>query len=493
MKLRDIFDNTKFAEDVGDIVITGICIDSRKVAPGDIYVCIEGLRADGHDFIDQAAERGAVAVLHKKGKRGLSDVKLPKIGVADTRHALAFLCKKFFGDPTANMKLIGVTGTNGKSSTVAFVEEILRDCGKKVGAIGTMGVRACGKVLDIPFATSTTPDTIELYQMFVEMAKKNVEYVVMEVTSHALALEKVAALRFALGLFTNLSQDHLDFHGTMENYRLAKARLFDLCDKGVINHDDDTRDFLLKYAKIPMITYGLEPTADYYARDMMLSRNKISYTIENDDVEVNVPGLFTVYNTLCAYAACRELGLPAKKVTAALGKVAGVHGRIQSIPNLHGFTVIVDYAHTPDGLENIIKSCRDFTENHIITVFGCGGDRDPVKRPIMGEVAGRLSDFCIITSDNPRNENPDEIIAQVEAGVKQAGCEYKKITDRREAIVAAIDLAREEDCVIIAGKGHEDYQEFENGRRVFFDDAKIAEEALRIEWLEEIKRKNNQK
>ena len=478
MKLRDIFENTKLAEAAGDVEITGICIDSRKIMPGDIYVCIEGTQVDGHDFVKEAVERGAAAILHKKNKRGLADVDVPKIGVADTRHALAFACKQFFGDPTKGMKLVGVTGTNGKSSTVAFVEEILLACGKKVGAVGTMGARINGEVLDIPFATSTTPDTVELYHMLAAMAKADVEYVVMEVTSHALALQKVAALRFALGLFTNLSQDHLDFHGTMENYRLAKARLFDLADKGIINHDDDTRDFLLKYAKIPMVTYGLAPDCDYYARDMVMGRNRISYIIENDVVEVNIPGKFTVYNTLCAYAACRELGMSVDAVAAALRGVAGVDGRIQSIPNYCGFTVIVDYAHSPDGLENIITSCREFTENRIITVFGCGGDRDPTKRPIMGEIAGRLSDYCIITSDNPRNEKPEDIIAQVEEGLAPTNCPYKGIVDRREAIFAAIAMARDEDCVIIAGKGHEDYQEFENKRRVHFDDAKVAEEAF---------------
>ena len=224
--------------------------------------------------------------------------------------------------------------------------------------------------------------------------------------------------------------------------------------------------------------YGLTPDSDYYADDVVMARNKISYIIENDVVEVPIPGKFTVYNTLCAYAAGRELGFSAKEIAAATSSIGGVSGRIQSIPNYRGFTVIVDYAHSPDGLENIITSCREFTENRIITVFGCGGDRDAAKRPIMGEIAGRLSDFCVITSDNPRNEDPDSIIAMVEQGIIPTKCEYLKITDRREAIFAAINMAQDEDCVIIAGKGHEDYQEFENGRRIHFDDAQVAKEAL---------------
>ena len=478
MKLKDIFTDTKFEADAGNIEITGICIDSRKVAPGNLYVCIEGTQVDGHNFTEDAIARGAAAILHKKGKRGMKDIAVPRVAAEDTRLALAFVCKRFFGDPSANIKLIGVTGTNGKSSTVAFVEEILRAQGKKVGAIGTLGARIDGKPVNIEFVTSTTPDTVELYHMLAAMRDDGAEYVVMEVTSHALALHKVAALRFALGLFTNLTQDHLDFHGTMENYRAAKAKLFDLSDRGIINFDDSTCGFLMKHAKIPMATYGLTPDSDYYADDVVMGRNKISYVIENDVVEVPIPGKFTVYNTLCAYAAARELGFAAADIAAAARAIGGVSGRIQSIPNYHGFTVIVDYAHSPDGLENIITSCREFTENRVITVFGCGGDRDNAKRPIMGEIAGRLSDFCIITSDNPRSENPDSIIAMVEEGIKPTNCGYQKIADRRDAIFAAIAMAEDEDCVIIAGKGHEDYQEFEGGRRVHFDDAEVAREAL---------------
>jgi len=477
MKLKDIFDNTTFAAAHGDIYITGLCIDHRKIAPGNVFVCIEGTRIDGHTFAKEAVERGAVAILHSEN-RTMDDIDVPKIAVTNTRLALAFACRNFYGDPTANMKLIGVTGTNGKSSTVSFLEETLLACGKKTGAIGTLGVRANGKNLDIPFATSTTPDTIELYQMLSAMAAQDVEYVAMEVTSHALALHKVSALRFALGIFTNLSQDHLDFHGTMDNYLRAKACLFDLADKGIINHDDDTRGFLLAYSKIPMLTYGRDADADFLIHDVKLGADKISYNIEGNFVGVNIPGTFTIYNTACTYAACRELGLPASDVTRALGGVSGVAGRIQSIPNDRGFTVVVDYAHSPDGLDNIISSCREFTRGRVITVFGCGGDRDPIKRPIMGEIAGRLSDYCIITSDNPRNENPADIIEETARGTEKANCPAEKIVDRREAIFRAIAMAKPDDTVIIAGKGHEDYQEFENGRRVHFDDAKIAEEAL---------------
>ncbi|MCL2753626.1 MAG: UDP-N-acetylmuramoyl-L-alanyl-D-glutamate--2,6-diaminopimelate ligase, partial [Defluviitaleaceae bacterium] len=406
-------------------------------------------------------------------------VAAPTIIAKDARVELSRVAKVFYGDPAGGMKLVGITGTNGKTSTTSFVEHILLSAGKRVGAIGTLGVRLDGKPLDMPFATSTTPDTIELFAIIRAMSDAGCEYLVMEVSSHALALHKVSELRFDVGIFTNLSQDHLDFHGTMENYRHAKATLFNLCDVGIINHDDDMRDFLLDFApdSCKMLTYGMDG-GNYHATDCILQSSGVSYIIKGQEIAVPIPGKFTIYNTLAAYGASLALGLDAKIVRDALANMQGVGGRIQSIPNNRGISVIVDYAHTPDGLENIITACRGFTKGRVITVFGCGGDRDPIKRPIMGEMAGRLSDFCIITSDNPRNENPADIIDQVEQGMLQTSCEYQKIIDRQKAIFAAIAMAKADDCVIIAGKGHETYQEFENGRREDFDDAKIAQHAL---------------
>jgi UDP-N-acetylmuramoyl-L-alanyl-D-glutamate--2,6-diaminopimelate ligase len=466
-------------------------------------VCIEGIHVDGHKFAFDAVDKGAAAILCKKGREGEMPPNIPIISADDTRLALAFKCKEFFGDPSGpseshakGMKLIGITGTNGKTSTTAFIENVLIKLGKSVGSIGTLGTRLNGFPLDMTdmtFSTSTTPDTIELYQILTAMQKAGSEYVVMEVSSHALALHKVAALNFALGIFTNLTQDHLDFHGNMENYRLAKAQLFDLAGTGIINYDDKTRDFLLDYAaahKRPkMLTYGLNG-GDYHAANYSLQKDKISYIIVgttlaaeplslgHPQIEIPIPGKFNIYNSLCTFAAAHQLGFNEDDIAKALKEMHVVDGRIQTIPNNRGFTVIVDYAHSPDGLENIITACREFTKGRIITVFGCGGDRDSAKRPIMGEVAGRLSDYCIITSDNPRNENPASIIAETAAGLFPTGCEYDAIIDRKEAISAAILKAKPGDCVIIAGKGHETYQEFENGRRVDFDDAKIAREIL---------------
>ena len=466
---------------INGVEISGISIDSRKVQAGDLYVCIEGLQVDGHRFAQQAVDAGAVAVLCSEGRVGEMPQNVEIVEAKDTRLAMAYICHEFFDNPARNMKLVGITGTNGKTSTTAFLEGILRKCGKKVGSIGTLGVLLDGLPLDIPFATSTTPDTVELYQILGEFAEAGAEFVVMEVSSHALALHKVAALNFELGIFTNLSQDHLDFHGTMENYRRAKAGLFDLCNIGIINHDDETRDFLLDYAtsKCKMITYGIGG-GDFCALDYSLQSSGVSYIIKGHRVSVPIPGKFTVYNSLCAYVAACQLGLCGAEVTKAMSEMAGVGGRIQSIPNNRGFSVIVDYAHSPDGLENIITACREFTAGQIITVFGCGGDRDATKRPIMGEVAGRLSDLVIITSDNPRNENPQMIIEQIFEGIADKNKVFK-LVDRKDGIVKAINLAKTGDCVIIAGKGHENYQEFENGRIVDFDDTQVASEALEVD------------
>ncbi|MCL2354135.1 MAG: UDP-N-acetylmuramoyl-L-alanyl-D-glutamate--2,6-diaminopimelate ligase [Defluviitaleaceae bacterium] len=510
----------------------GIAIDSRKVKAGYLYVCIEGLQVDGHSFAAQAVENGAIALLCKKGRGGdMPDAEVLIIEAEDTRLEMAKICKQHYEDPSKDMKLIGITGTNGKTSTAGFVEQALVQLGQPVGSIGTLGVRVNGEALDMPFATSTTPDTVELYEILTEMKARGVAYVVMEVSSHALALHKVAQLTFDVGVFTNLSQDHLDFHGTMENYRLAKAGLFNLSRKGIINHDDDTLDFLLDYTKgkCDIATYGING-GDFKASNHLLQKDGISYIIEgqavdsppvipnqvgDDEVEVeddegqadalachcgldrgspthaeqsptnpitiNIPiaGKFTIYNSLATFATLATLGFDKEAIATTLANIKGIGGRIQSIPTGgKGFSVIVDYAHTPDGLENIISSCREFTEGRIITIFGCGGDRDPIKRPIMGEVAGRLSDYCIITSDNSRNEDPAAIIAQVEEGLAPTKCEYEMIIDRKEAIYKAIAIAKPDDCIIIAGKGHEDYQEFEKGRQINFDDKKIAEEAL---------------
>jgi len=459
---------------INDVEISGIAIDSRKVQPGDLYVCISGLNVDRHDYAAAAEAAGAAAVLCEREIEGLT---IPQVVVENCRFALCFVSDAFFGRPASGMKIIGVTGTNGKTSTVYFIEQILRKMGKTVGAIGTLEAKINGVPMDTPFATSTTPDTIELYRILRMMADRGVEYVVMEVSSHALALDKVSAIRFRLGLFTNLSQDHLDFHGTMEAYLQAKSVLFSLTDEGITNADDETVDYLLSAAKCPMFTYGIEG-GNYRADDVKLSESGVNYAAFGVNVRVNIPSKFTVYNTLCAFAAAVRLGFAPAEIASALAQLGGVPGRVQRVPNDKGLTVIVDYAHTPDALVNVLTSCRDFTAGRLICVFGCGGDRDPLKRPLMGEAVGQLSNLAVITSDNPRNEKPESIIEQVIPGIEPTGCEYVIIIDRKEAIAFAISQAAPDDCVVIAGKGHEDYQEFENGLKIHFDDSEIAAEIL---------------
>ncbi|MCL2415330.1 MAG: UDP-N-acetylmuramoyl-L-alanyl-D-glutamate--2,6-diaminopimelate ligase [Defluviitaleaceae bacterium] len=489
MKLSEVLNGLNLdITNIEEAEITGISIDSRKVCAGDLYVCIEGLNVDGHDFAVEAISRGAAALLCSRALEiseilevskisETTEINIPQVITENTRLALCTICHNFYNNPAKNMKVIGITGTNGKTSTLSFMEQILRQFGKSVGSIGTFGAKINGEILDIPFATATTPDTIELYKILCAMEDANCEYVVMEVSSHALALDKVMALRFALGLFTNLSQDHLDFHGSMEEYKKAKSLLFSLCDHGIINSDDDAYEYLKEAAKCPITTYGIE-SGDFLARNISLEDYGVEYTIGDTAVCIDVPGKFSIYNSLCAFVAAITLGFETHVAAAAISKLEGVPGRIQHIPNNHGLTVIVDYAHTPDGLENIIAACREFTPGRIITVFGCGGDRDSAKRPIMGGVAGSLSDLVIITSDNPRNENPENIIAQIEKGIASTHTEYLKITDRKEAVFAAVSVALPLDCVIIAGKGHENYQEFENKRRIKFDDIEIAKEAF---------------
>ncbi|GHV38845.1 UDP-N-acetylmuramoyl-L-alanyl-D-glutamate--2,6-diaminopimelate ligase [Clostridia bacterium] len=467
--------------------VAGITIDSRKAREGFMFICISGLNADGHKFIEEAASLGATVAVCEHGDCDYpADITV--VSVTSTRETLNSLAGNFYDHAVNRMRVIGVTGTNGKTSTTHFLESILAECGVNPGVIGTSGARTLtagvASAVNIPYATSTTPDTIELHAIFAEMAKRGTEYVAMEVSSHALALQKVGEVKFALGIFTNLTQDHLDFHVNMQNYLEAKARLFSLCAVGLINADAEqsAAEYIKNNAAAKIKTFAIDNEADFKAENLTLSPTGISFELSLDEKKVkfalNIPGRFSAYNALAAVSAAITLGFPPDKVAAGLAKVENVPGRIQPIENSRGFNVFVDYAHSPDGLKNIINAVKEFTKGRVITVFGCGGNRDPIKRPIMGKICGELSDFCVITSDNPRNEVPERIIEAAEVGIKQTDCEYIKITDRREAIFKAIGLAKKGDSVIIAGKGHEDYQEFENNRRVRFDDAETAKEAL---------------
>lgn len=465
-----------------DSEIKGITIDSRKAGKGILFVAMQGMTVDGHDFIKSAYEKGCRAVITEKSVDDIpADMSVYQVSSART--ALAKMAANFYGEPSKAMNMIGVTGTNGKTSTTYFMESVLNYVKRKTAVIGTVEIRIGGEKREIDFATSTTPDTLELNQMLRIMADENVEDVVMEVSSHGLELQKVDGIDFEVGIFTNLTQDHLDFHITMENYCKAKSKLFRMCKYGIINADDPWAEKVTEDATCEIITYGIDSDCDLKAENIEYKMDRVHFTVKINnkdyDFELMVPGRFSVYNALATIGAAYAMGISPKDIQSGINNIKGVPGRIQNVPNDKGFNVIVDYAHTPDGLENIINSVREFTKGRVITVFGCGGDRDRTKRPIMGEIVARLADIPVITSDNPRTENPDDIVKEVEVGVKSVTDDYIMIVDRKEAIFKAVSIAEKGDSVIIAGKGHENYQILKD-KTIHFDDVEVAKEALEV-------------
>ncbi len=482
MKLFDVMINTRYELIQGNNVeIKNVTIDSRCVTKGSMFFCIKGFHTDGHTYIKDAVKQGAVAIVVEELQNSYPE-NIAVLKVENSREALAFAAANIYNKPSESFNLIGVTGTNGKTSTTYFMEAILKEYGEKTGIIGTVETRIGNESVDIHFATSTTPDTVELQKIFAKMRDENVKNVVMEVTSHALALNKVDGVRYKVGIFTNLTQDHLDLHKTMEEYKKTKAKLFKSCEYGIFNADDDSSEYMIKNSNCKAITYSIDKPSDLQATNVKFTENGIEFDLNvNGNVEkfvVNVRGKFTVYNVLGTIGGALAMHIPVEVIKNGLLKMNGVPGRIQNVKNDKGFNVIVDYAHTPDGLINILSSVREFTKGRLITVFGCGGDRDRKKRPIMGKIAGELSDYCIITSDNPRTENPQLILDEIEVGTKESNCKYEKIIDRKEAITKAIEISQKGDTVVIAGKGHENYQIFAE-QTIHFDDCEVAEEALK--------------
>ncbi len=455
MLAGDLFKNCN--EDIKDIDITGIAYDSRKVTAGNLFVCIKGYETDGHKFAASAAANGA-AVIVAEDK---IDVDVPVVYVEDSRKAIAELAAEFYGHPADKLSLIGITGTNGKTTITYLVKSILEAAGKSVGVIGTNQNIIGDKLLLTKSTTPTTPNALELQQLFCEMVLHGAEYVVMEVSSHALDLDRVYGCHFSVGVFTNLTQDHLDFHKTMENYFKAKAKLFDISDRGVVNYDDEYGKRIAD-GNSGILKAGMGEGCDLSAENIKISSRGAEFDMfykgERYPASIRIPGRFSVYNALCAAGAALELGIDIKDVLKGLADAPGVVGRVEVVPTDTDYTVIIDYAHTPDGLENVINCVKGFAEGRTITLFGCGGDRDATKRPIMGEIAGRLSDLSIITSDNPRTEDPEKIVREVEAGMKKTDGAYVLITDRREAIGYALGIAKKGDVIILAGKGQETYQ-----------------------------------
>lgn len=442
-----------------EIDITSIAYDSRKVTPGGLFVCIKGYETDGHKYAQAAVDNGAALIVAEDK----IDVDVPVLYVENARRAIAELACTFYNNPSQKLSLVGITGTNGKTTITYLVKSILETAGKRVGVIGTNQNIIGDKVLLTKSTTPTTPNALELQQLFTEMVHYGAEYVVMEVSSHALELDRVYGCEFDVGVFTNLTQDHLDFHGSMENYLNAKAKLFGLSKKGVVNYDDEGGRTIARRGECgDIIKAGLGDGCDLIATDIEItargSKFNMTYEGKTYPVTVAIPGEFSVYNAICAAGCGLQLGIDIDTVIKGLAAATGVVGRVEVVPTDTDYTVIIDYAHTPDGLMNIINCVKGFAKGKVITLFGCGGDRDNTKRPIMGEIAGKLSDFSIITSDNPRTEKPEAIIEEIEAGMKKTRGEYITITDRRHAIAYALDNAKADDVIILAGKGQETYQ-----------------------------------
>lgn len=455
-------------ESVRDIEITSIAYDSRKVTDGSLFVCIKGYETDGHKFARMAQENGAALIVAEDE----IDVDIPVIYVESSRRAVAELACTFYNNPSQKLRLVGITGTNGKTTITYLVKSILETANKRVGVIGTNQNIIGDKVLLTKSTTPTTPNALELQQLFCEMVEYGAEYVVMEVSSHALELDRVYGCSFDVGVFTNLTQDHLDFHGTMENYKNAKAKLYKLSKTGVVNYDDEAGRSVADSGVCPdIIKAGLGEDCDLRASNIEITARgsffDMTYKGNTYPVMVAIPGRFSVYNAICAAGCALQLGIDIDTIIEGLKNAAGVLGRVEVVPTDTDYTVIIDYAHTPDGLMNIINCIKGFAKGRVITLFGCGGDRDNKKRAIMGEISGKLSDLSIITSDNPRTEKPEAIIAEIEEGMKRTGGEYITITDRRKAIGYALDIAKKDDVIILAGKGQETYQIIGKEKRDF--------------------------
>ena len=448
-----------------DFDISDVCCDSRKVTAGSLFVAIAGFKTDGHSYVKMAEEKGAAVAVVEHIVEG---IKIPQIVVENSRKALAAASSNFFGNPEKSLKLIGVTGTNGKTTTTTLIKQVLESFGHKCGLIGT-NVNMIGEE-EIP-TERTTPESREFYELLSRMRDGGCEYAVMEVSSHSLELDRVYGIQFSVAIYTNLSQDHLDFHGDMDSYFAAKAKLFERCNKAVINIDDKYGKELSKAVKCETITYSTEDdTACLEAKNIVLKSDKVRFeavmTAAISRVNLGIPGKFSVYNALAAIGACLSCGISLTDVAVALGNAHGVKGRAEvvPVPEGTGFTVLIDYAHSPDSMENILKTVRGFAEGRIISLFGAGGDRDKTKRPIMGGIGAELSDICVITSDNPRSEDPMQIIADVSAGAMGKRAKINVVCDRREAISYALSIAEENDVVVLLGKGHETYQEISTGK-----------------------------
>ena len=463
-----------------DVEIKGVEYDSRNVKEGDLLICINGANFNGHKFIESAKAKGAVAFIIEEDVQ--KDDGFTYVKVKSTNEVMSILGRNFYENPSEKIELIGVTGTNGKTSVATFLKDILSQ-DDNCGFIGTTGIFD-GR--DNYLNKNTTPNNIEIQKSLNNMVKNNCKYCAMEVSSHALVLRRVENLKYKIGIFTNLTEDHLDFHKTFENYRKAKESLFYMTTSAnIINIDDVNGRIILdsiKELKVPYYTYGINYKSTFTAKNVKLYEDKTVFTLLGPNnfetkVTLNMVGQFTVYNCLAVICACYVLGMDINEIVNRISKLKGVDGRFERVENNKNIHVFVDYAHTPDALDNVLKSIKAFAKGRIITVFGCGGNREKEKRPIMGKIAQKYSDLAIITSDNPRYEEPNEIIKDILLGIDKNKENYIVTVDRKDAIKEAIQRAKEGDIVLIAGKGHENYQIIRD-EIVEFDDRLIAKEIL---------------
>jgi len=480
MLLRELFEDMPgILETTGDMAtdIGQLITDSREKAEAGLFFCIPGARVDAHNVAPQAVENGCVALVVER----LLDLPVPQVRVGSVRSAMAYMAAAFFGHPSRSLRMIGVCGTKGKTTTSFLLKSIMEAAGYKTGLIGTTGNMIGEKRIK---SNLTTPDPVDLHRCLRQMADEGVEVVVMEVSAHAVDMHRLDSIIYEAACYTNLSQDHLDYFGTMENYFETKKRFFmeDAVLNAAINVDDETGGDIIKDIRIPFLTFGISADADVFARDIEISEDGVSFSIKLNNVEempvnMRLTGMFNVYNALAAASLAMIMGVKSSDIVAGLESVKNVPGRVEMLDTKTPYKVILDYSHSPDALENILSTVRTFTRNRLIVLFGCGGDRDQGKRPIMGEIAGRLADYSILTSDNPRTEDPIAILEAIEVGAKAVGGSYTVIENRREAIRYALQMGRDGDVIILAGKGHETYQDI-MGVKKPFDEKVVVNELL---------------
>lgn len=475
-----------------NIDINKIEYNSEKVTKGDLFVAIRGYKEDGHSYIKEAVEKGAVAVIvekdeYKNIKKDIGDSSVI-VAIENTRKALAEMAIKFYDSPASRLRIIGITGTKGKTTTAYMIRDIMLAAGKKVGMIGTIFNTYADKKIE---SYRTSPESLDLQKLLRDMVDSGMEYVVMEVSSHALELYRVYGLKFEIGVFTNLSPEHLDFHENMDNYLDAKAKLFKQSIFAVINADDIYTPKLLKKVECKYVKYGLDNESNISATDIKINNNFVDFKMyinkQLQTIRVGIPGKYTVYNAMAAIATTSMLGCQMEDVLNGLASVK-VPGRSEIVEIGKSFAVLIDYAHNPSSLEAILVNTKKYVKGRVICVFGCGGNRDTTKRAKMGELAGKYADFTIITTDNPRDEKPEKIAKDIETGIKVTRGLYKVIQNRKEAIEFAMRIAWKNDTIILAGKGHETYQELANGKKIHFDEREIVKKtAEKTQGKDEIK------